>query len=96
MPDLTIRGIPPDIMDKIRILSRTERRSINSQMLLILESGLHYHITQNTAYNNASVSKETQMEIWSMLSGKWEDNKNTEDIITDIYDKRTRGRDVEL
>ena len=96
MPDLTIRGIPSDIMEKVKILSRTERRSINNEMLLIIENGLRNHIAKNETGNNPILSKDTQLELWENLSGNWEDKRSTEDIINDIYSKRTKGRDVEL
>jgi len=96
MPDLTVRGIPSDIMDKIKILSKTERRSINSEILLMIENGLKDHIEKRTVNSSPVVSKETQMEIWENLSGKWEDIRDSEEIMSDIYNKRTKGRDVEL
>jgi plasmid stability protein len=96
MPNLTVRDIPSDILDKIRILSQTERRSINSEMLLILENGLKHYISDNVMTNNYIISKENQLEIWSNLSGKWQDKRQTDEITDDIYAKRTMGREVDL
>ena len=96
MPNLTIRDIPTDVLNKIKFLSQTERRSINSEILLILEKGLKNYIYENASSKNHIISKETQLEIWANLSGKWEDNRETESIIDDIYSKRTKGRDVIL
>lgn len=95
MPDLTIRDIPPDVLDKIKILSKTERRSINSEMLMVIEKGLKDYIEGNVLINK-TISKEVQLDIWKNLSGKWEDERKTEDIINEIYEKRTEGRDVDL
>jgi plasmid stability protein len=37
MPNLTVRDIPADTLNKIKILSKTERRSTNSEILLIFK-----------------------------------------------------------
>ena len=97
MPSLTIRDIPSDTLNKIKILSKTERRSTNSEILLIIENGLKHHICENAAgVNERNISKESQLEIWTMLSGGWEDDRKTEAIIDDIYTKRSVGRKIEL
>lgn len=38
--NLTIRNIPEDVKDKIRTLSKTSRRSLNSEILIILEEAV--------------------------------------------------------
>lgn len=96
MSNLTIRDIPSDILEKIRILSQTERRSINSEILLILENGLKNYISNNVIANNLTISKETQLDIWSSLAGGWTDERDTQEITNDIYSKRTMGRDINL
>ena len=96
MPNITIRDIPADILDKIKILSQTERRSINNEILLIIENGLKNYTRDSDTVKNQVISKETQLAIWSNLSGKWEDTKETEAIISDIYKNRTEGRAVKL
>lgn len=96
MSNLTIRGIPSDVLEQIRILSKIKKRSLNSEILLLIEKGLEYYTSENTGSNNNFISKETQVEIWSNLSNKWEDTRETENIIADIYTKRTEGREIEL
>ena len=96
MPNITIRDIPADILDKIKILSQTERRSINNEILLIIENGLKNYTRDSDTVKNQVISKETQLAIWSNLSGKWEDTKETEAIISDIYNNRTEGTAVKL
>jgi plasmid stability protein len=93
MTNITIRNIPDDIINKIKVLSETERRSLNSEILVILEKGL---ITENNQKNNSNISKETQIKIWSQLSGKWKDDRSTKEIIDDIYQSRTEGREFIL
>jgi hypothetical protein len=42
------------------------------------------------------MTKELQVSIWRGLAAKWEDERSTEKIIADIYNRRTPGRKVEL
>lgn len=37
MSALTLKGIPEDVMDRLRALAETERRSLNQQAILLLE-----------------------------------------------------------
>ena len=37
MPALTLKGVPEAVMDRIRELADTERRSLNQQAILLLE-----------------------------------------------------------
>ena len=93
MPSLTIRNIPENVMKKIRMLSELEKRSINSEILLIIENGLE---KRNTVRSKKHVSRETRARLWKRISGKWEDDRKTEDIIEDIYKSRSKGRDFSL
>ncbi len=96
MPNITVRGIPDNVIEKIKTLSKTDKRSINSEILVLLENGLTHYMSNRTNVNLPTLSIESQLEIWNNLSGKWEDERKTEQIIEDIYCKRTKGRDVEL
>lgn len=93
--NITIRNIPEEIIKKIRTLSKVERRSLNSEILVILEQGLNKKLG-HLHNNKSNINKELQVGIWRNLSSKWEDDRSTEDIIKDIYEQRTMGRDVEL
>lgn len=37
MPSLTLKGIPTDVLNKLRALAENERRSLNQQAILLLE-----------------------------------------------------------
>ena len=91
--NLTIRNIPENIIKKIRVLSESEKRSINSEILLIIEKGLSAEMRSS---GKKSPGKETQVRLWKGISGRWKDERRTEDIISDIYSSRTRGRDFSL
>jgi len=95
MPNITVRNIPDDIFEKLKTLSILEKRSINNEILVVLEKGVSKEI-QNFDGSKKLISRGTQIKIWENLSGKWEDNRTTEKIINDIVSHRTFGREVEL
>ncbi len=93
--NITIRNIPEEVMDKIRTLSKVERRSLNSEILVVLEQGLSEKLGR--LFNiKSNMTRELQVNIWRNLAEKWEDDRSSQEIINDIYDNRTMGRDVEL
>ena len=95
MPDVTLRNIPKEVMDRLRTLAAAERRSLNSQILLLLETGLH-HETEDPRRDRWSVSTDTQLELWEALCGAWKDERSAEEVAADIIRHRTLGRSVDL
>jgi plasmid stability protein len=93
MSNLTIRNIPNNMMNKIKTLSEIQKRSMNSEILFILEKGLLF---ENSQKSDKLLSKDTQVKIWNKLSGKWKDKKKTKEIIDDIYSNRSKGREFSL
>jgi hypothetical protein len=96
MASITVRNIPENIFSKIKQLSTLERRSVNNEILIVLESGLAYEADNNYNSRKETIPKELQLRIWSDLSGKWEDDRTTEQIKEDIINSRTIGRDIIL
>ena len=93
MPNLTIRNIPENIMKKLKTLSEIERRSMNSEILLIIEKGLD---KEKSNKNKKYINPEMRIKLWNNLSGKWKDSRKTEEIIKGIIDDRSEGRDFTL
>lgn len=93
--NITVRNIPDEIISKIRTLSQMEKRSLNNQILILLEKSLQKE-ELDIMINKKIISKETQINIWKKLSNSWEDQRSTPEIIDDIYNNRTLGRRVEL
>jgi len=93
--NLIIRNIPDEVVNEIRTLSKVERRSLNSQILLVLENGLN-HKTRYVTNHEHAVSKDLQVDIWRGLAGRWDDDRSSQEVIDDIYEHRTMGRDVGL
>jgi hypothetical protein len=95
MASITIRNIPADIFSKIKHLSDVERRSINSEFLIIIEKGTDA-LVRNNINSEKILSKFTQVQLWKNLSTSWEDDRTTGEIIHDIYENRTIGREIKL
>ena len=95
MANITIRNIPDSILEKIRTLSTIEKRSINNELLLIIEAGLNEESERKTKNENI-IPKESQIRIWEKLMGKWKDDRSAKEIIEDIYAHRTPGRNIDL
>jgi plasmid stability protein len=95
MASITVRNIPDEVLGKIKALSSLERRSVNNEILVILERGT-FDEYEDKLQKRKYLSKSTQLEIWKRLAGSWEDSRSTKEIIDDIYANRTAGRDVNL
>ena len=96
MNSITIRNIPDEVYEKVKTLAQTERRSINNEFVFLIEKGILNYFNHSKMNEGNNLSKEIQLQIWKEISGKWDDERSTEDIIHDIYSNRTNGRDVNL
>jgi plasmid stability protein len=95
MASITVRNIPDEVLKRLKALSSIDRRSLNNEILMILERGTFTEYEEKLKMQKA-ISKTTQIEIWKAVSGKWVDDRSTEEIIKDIYSHRTIGRDIKL
>jgi hypothetical protein len=43
-----------------------------------------------------NISKNAQINIWKKLSKEWQDDRTYDEIINDIYDSRTLGREFQF
>lgn len=93
--NITVRNIPEEIVRKIRTLSQMQKRSLNNEILILLERSVQEEVNQVTK-RKKNISKETQVNIWKKLSNEWDDQRSTKEIIDDIYNSRTLGREVKL
>lgn len=92
MPSVTIRNVPENVLDGLRKLSLSERRSLNSQILVILEEALR----MEPKVKACAISVDAQIDLWSRLADDWEDTRPAEEIAADIVSNRTYGRKVTL
>lgn len=88
MANVTIRNIPDTILDQIKTLSALERRSMNSQILVLLEQAIGIHRDGTGRDSVRPLSPVLQAEMWERLAGTWEDERSAEQIIDDIYTSR--------
>jgi plasmid stability protein len=95
MASITVRNIPEGVFKRIKALSSIDKRSINNEILLILEKGISTEFEEKL-HMRKHISKDTQVEIWKNLLGKWIDDRSTEEIVKDIYSHRTIGREVKI
>jgi hypothetical protein len=93
--NITIRNIPDEVIEKIKTLSQIEKRSLNNEILVVLERGVQEGM-KNSFSVKKNISKYTQIKIWQKLADAWQDNRSPLEITEDIYQQRTLGRDVEL
>ena len=93
--NITIRNIPEDVITKIKTISEMEKRSLNSEILMVLEKGMQEEIKNRFKIKN-HISKSSQINIWKKLANNWQDDRTTEEITKDIYSNRTLGREFEL
>lgn len=92
MANLTLRNIPDEMLAKLRTLSEIERRSLNNEILVILEKGLQAEESNLERY----ISSNTQLSLLTDICGKWEDSRSTKKVIEDVYSSRSKGRKVNL
>ena len=72
MASLTVRDIPGDMLDKIKVLSARERRSLNKQFLVIVEDGLKTRTTALERGRDPGPTPSLQVALWRDIAGKWE------------------------
>jgi len=98
MVSITLRNIPEEILKRIRIFATRERRSLNSELLILIENGLSLKITNDTSNSdqtqplgNGSISAVMREKLWQEIAGAWKDERNLQTIITESYATRSKG-----
>jgi len=96
MTNFTVRNIPEEVMGGIRSSAAINRRSINNEILVILERNMDNNSKINNDFQAREISKQAKLDIWSRVCGQWQDDRSTQEIIDDIYQARSLGRDIDL
>jgi len=86
MPNLTIRDVPPKLLDRLRHRAREDRRSLAQEVIHLLE----------VALRTEAFSPAAQAERWLRLAGRWRSDRSAKAEIAEIYRARSRGRSVKL
>ena len=95
LKSLTVRNIRGDVLELARQRAERERRSLNNEILILIETALD----QDTQRGRAPLSKvalERQARLWAGLCGQWQDERSWEEIAGDIVGRRSIGREVAL
>ena len=95
MTELTLRRIPDEVMVRLRTLAAVERRSVNSEILVVLEKGLERE-TSEALERARPLNRSLQARLWGEMCGRWEDDRSWRAIAADIASHRTSGREVTL
>lgn len=92
MINLTIRNIPDELLKRIRLLARRERRSMNGQILMVLEKGMRSDTAGGISSGEfaGEIAGELRVRLWEELCGEWRDSTAVSDRLTEIYQLRDR------
>ncbi len=96
MSSLTLKDLPPDLLERLRERARLERRSLNREAILLLEQALAPDVGALPA-SLAESERAAQLAAWERLGGRWPGGDAALDImVSDIYDTDTERRQVDL
>ncbi len=95
MSSITIKDIPEDLLERLRRRAAYDRRSMNKEVVHLLDLAL----SGETAPADASTMArriDAQLQAWNRLAGRWESELEPADEIEQIYRARSPGRRVDL
>jgi len=90
MSALTVKSIPADLLLRLRERAARDRRSLNGEVIVLLEQAL--------AAEPPTLDDKVraQVEAWASLAGQWRSDRPAADEIDDLYAARSNGREVSL
>ena len=96
MSSLTLKNMPDDLLENLRQRAREQRRSLNSEAIILLEKALAADAPAPPA-SVIETERNAQLAAWERLGGRWPGGDAALDaLVADIYDARTEGREVDL
>lgn len=94
MPSLTLKDIPPALLEQLRARAAQDQRSLNREAIWLLERALE---AGNDPAVRIEQESKAQIKVWEALSGCWQGaREDTDALIEDIYRDRTEGREIVL
>src|SRR6187401_2350068 len=90
---LTLKNVPPELIQHLREAAQEERRSVNQQSLHLLLEALS---ARKRAGGAQTARASGQLAAWRALSGTWRSDEDTAAEVKRIYSRRTRGRKADL
>lgn len=94
MASLTIKNIPDELLEQLRQKAAADRRSLNQQILRLLERALVVGEMLDQRQLRSEI--EAQASKWEALAGKWGTAEPAEQEIARIYATRSKGRKVNV
>lgn len=95
MPSLTLKDIPLPLLERLRSRAAQDQRSLNREAILLLEQALAPDAAEPASV--AAAERDVQLAAWERLGGRWPGGDAALDtMVSDIYDARTEGREVDL
>jgi len=95
MPGLTLRDLPEELLERLRTLARKERRSLNQEVIVLLEAACRGEAPGALSVP-AVLDLETQARLLGTLAGRWQGKAEAGRLVREIYEARTAGRGVDL
>ena len=92
MTSLSIRDIPDDLYARLRELAARERRSVNRQVIVLIEASLAADAQAEGQRLRADIA--AQVQAWQRLAEQFA--ADVDIAAEDILNARTAGRPVEL
>ncbi len=92
MASITLKDIDPSLLERLKVLAADDKRSLNRQVIWLLEQRVDPNTTDPAV--NALQQQQAQLAAWQNLSGRWVGTPTeTDEVIADIYQTRTEGRE---
>lgn len=95
MVNLTVRNIPDTILQHIRFYATGSRRSVNSELLILLEEGLAARIRESVTEHVAEFPPTSRELLWKELCGSWKEKEEIVERIKAVYRIRNGQRNEE-
>ena len=88
--------MPDDLLERLRQRAREQRRSLNSEAIILLDNALAADALAPPA-SVLETERNAQLAACERLGGRWPDGDAALDsLILDIVEARTEGREVDL
>lgn len=96
MATLTVRNIPDRALERLREWAVADRRSLNNEIVVVLENAVESPASPTGEGSLRVMSAVRQIQRWEDLCGRWRDDREWQEIVSDIVSHRTAGREVAL
>jgi len=92
MATITLKNVPEGLLSQLRRLATEERRSLNQQILHLLDAA----VSAGADPRRLKAEVDRQTAAWRRVAGRWKSDESTADEIARIYAARTEGRAIDL